>query len=397
VNIIVLFYALAVVLRKPTDLDSSPNSDPNSSKSDAPRHDPSYSPSACENEDADIDHDSAGDAYLHLPPSPFILKQTTRKHQGPNLVLMAGQSDLYTWSDNRHHCRHHEDLHVPHTAVVDSTCAVLSFFDGMFVCPRLSSIICQQHHCVIPLSDLLAHLEKRHGVVLRLSGLNQAAILSHLRSSLLIKLASTVEDVVSIASGVKLSEPVPGLNAPELCVQCANCSRWFLSRDDGPGRCLYKHWRRDRSECRDWHDQQPGTYLASRLPRVYASKLFDVSSLGGFQVTFHSHFEPPGTTPSSDPPPPPKPVDTTLESPQYLIDLGWTPYVESLGVDPLVLIQLVALPSSRTSGMWPEGSEGYRVEEGLGVLYNFLGQYLRDANTRVNSCNDAVRDALVAG
>jgi len=94
---------------------------------------------------------------------------------------------------------------------------------------------------------------------------------------------------------------------------------------------------------------------------------------------------------------PPQVVNTTLQSPQYLIDLGWISYVESLGVDPTILVQLVALPSSRMSGLWPDGSEGYLIEEGLIVLYRLFGFYLKDANTRMNSCGNAVRQALVAG
>ena len=47
--------------------------------------------------------------------------------------------------------------------------------------------------------------------------------------------------------------------------------------------------------------------------------------------------------------------------------------------------------------MWPEDSEGHRIEEGLIVLYDFFGLYLEDADRRVNSCNNSVQDVLVEG
>lgn len=371
-----------------SDYSASDSSSSSDSTSDSPL-------SETEIQGSDGDHNEA--AYLRLPPYPFSHNPATQQRQpGPNLIRLAGKADIYSWSNHRHQCQHHQNSDVPRTALVNSTCAVLSFFNGMYFCPLVNSIICPQHRSVIVDEELLAHWTKHHKVALGRSGSNHALLLSHIRSALLTAPTKTVDEVISIAATLELSEPIPGLTPPELCVQCPNCSRWFISRDESPGRCLHKHWRRSQSGCRDWHDRQPKTYRASRLPRVYASALFIDSTRSGFRVTFHSDFKPCSLA-SSDPSPPEKQVDTTLQSPQYLTDLGWTPYVESLSVDPSILIQLVALPSPRMSGSWPEGSEGYHIEEGLRVLYNFFGQYLRDANTRVNSCNDAVRDALVAG
>lgn len=49
------------------------------------------------------------------------------------------------------------------------------------------------------------------------------------------------------------------------------------------------------------------------------------------------------------------------------------------------------------SCLWPDGSKGHLIKEGLIVLYRLFGFYLKDANTRMNSCGNAVRQALVAG
>jgi len=350
-------------------------------------------------EKVDRDH-YAGEEHLLLPPSPFLANSTTPKSHLPYLICISGE-DRYAWSNRRHRCDH-EQSKIPDEALVDSTCAVLSFFDGMFFCPLLSSIVCPKHG-VITLSELLSHLEKHHAMALKYSRLDRSRILPHLRSALIKSPTSTIEDVVSIAANVELLNPIPGLAPPELCIQCTNCNGWFASRDDAPGRCIQQHWltpsRRglEHSPCYRWHKKQPRGFLASKLPRVYASRLSN-SHGRSLRVTFHSDFEPrPKPSDSSMPSAPPQVVNTTLQSPQYLIDLGWISYVESLGVDPTILVQLVALPSSRMSGLWPDGSEGYLIEEGLIVLYRLFGFYLKDANTRMNSCGNAVRQALVAG
>jgi hypothetical protein len=92
-----------------------------------------------------------------------------------------------------------------------------------------------------------------------------------------------------------------------------------------------------------------------------------------------------------------RPPPSGVESPQYLNNFGWIPYVDGLNAEPSELLQLIALPSNRMVAQWPEDSEGFNVEEGLIILHNFFRLYLRDANTRVNSCHDTIRDALVEG
>jgi hypothetical protein len=139
--------------------------------------------------------------------------------------------------------------------------------------------------------------------------------------------------------------------------------------------------------------------VISSLPRRYASPLFnpDDSRFSNLRVAFVSGYSPAGVEAPSviamEAPPQPFGV----ESPQYLNNFGWIPYVDGLNAEPSELLQLIALPSNRMVAQWPQDSEGFNIEEGLIVLHKFFFHYLQDANTRVNSCHDTIRDALAEG
>ena len=81
-------------------------------------------------------------------------------------------------------------------------------------------------------------------------------------------------------------------------------------------------------------------------------------------------------------------------APQFIADFGWKSYIEKLVADRSVLIQLNSMPSDMMVALWPEGSEGRRIEEGLLILYNFIVTYIQDANTRVNGSHKSLRKAI---
>jgi hypothetical protein len=89
-----------------------------------------------------------------------------------------------------------------------------------------------------------------------------------------------------------------------------------------------------------------------------------------------------------------KPAKQTIMGPQFITDFGWKLYVEKLAADRSALIQLNSMPSGMMVALWPEGSEGRRIEEGLLVLYHFIVTYIQDANTRVNGSHKSLRKAI---
>jgi hypothetical protein len=82
-----------------------------------------------------------------------------------------------------HQCTHQHDCPDSDSALVDSSCALLSFLDGMYFNPYLAqSAVCVLHHTIIPSSDLPQHLQKHlaHVTALRHTGLSTDAIQNHL-------------------------------------------------------------------------------------------------------------------------------------------------------------------------------------------------------------------------
>ena len=351
-------------------------------------------------EDIGDQQDNRKSPRLLPPPTPFLRSPSSKQGQKILLTLVDAKSDIYGWNDGRHRC-HHIDDDVPPSASIDSSCAVLSYFDGMYYCPLLSAIMCPAHHQLVLLSDLRAHLKRHHTFVMRLIGHMLDSLIDHLRRRFRLSLDMTARDLFRDLSNVRLTAPVPGLSKPELCVQCPSCDFWFKSADEKtPWQCIRTHWgKKAHPLCRTWYKNRPRDFLISSLPRRYASPLFNPGDprFSTLRVTFVSGYSPAGVETPDIIAMEARPQPSGVESPQYLDNFGWIQYVDGLNAEPSELLQLIALPSTRMVAQWPEDSEGFNVEEGLIVLHNFFRLYLRDANTRVNSCHDTIRDALVEG
>ena len=329
-----------------------------------------------------------------LPPLPFILNLATGKPHNLSLAFHSGNT--FSWSDGRHQCRHSKPLDTAVSSVVNSECAVLSFFDGMFITPVLSSIVCQHHQCLVPFCELQVHIRNQHKQALTACQWDFSQLLDHIQENSPLSLAKTKEEIRELAARVCLTEPLPGISEPQLCIQCPVCKAYFVSTQRKPGGGIQGHFTRLRppsaSACRDWYRMQKQSFRPSKMPKVYASCLLESRARSTIRVAFSSDYM--GTARS--PPTPESPIlDPGGDLPAYLIEHGWIPYVRAVGARIPALIQLVALPSLRMVDTWPEHSEGYRIEEGLLILSNTLRLYLLTADTRVNSCHDSVRDAIV--
>jgi hypothetical protein len=342
--------------------------------------------------------DNLQNSCLLPPPTPFIRSPGSKRGHEILLAQVDTRSDIYEWNNGRHRC-HHADVDVPSSACIDSSCAVLSYFDGMYFCPLLSAIMCPVHHHLVLLSDLQAHLKKHHKFVMRLIGHMLDSLIGHLQITFSLSFATTPRDLFEKVSNIRLSSPVPGLSKPELCVQCPSCNLWFKSEDDKmPWQCIRAHWgNKVHDRCVTWKQNRPRDSVKLSLPRHYASPLFNPadSRFSNLRVVFVSGYLPASIQAPSITPNEPATQSSSVESPHYLNEFGWIPYVDGLNAEPSELLQLIALPSSRMVAQWPEDSEGFHVEEGLTVLHEFFRLYLQDANTRVNSCHGTVRDALV--
>ena len=268
----------------------------------------------------------------------------------------------------------------------------------MFITPVLSSIVCQRHTRLIPLCEFEHHIRTHHKKAHTACQYDLRKLLDHIKNSAPVPLTNTKQEILELISMVRLTEPLPGLQPPQPCIQCPVCERWFVSPRKKRGGHIRGHWIRVTSPlaCREWFRRQPRTFKPGSMPRIYASSVFPDKVNCTIRVTFSSDYTPSDGTVQQPLTLEPSTLDPGRDLPAYLIENGWIPYTQGLRAHNPTLIQLVALPSPRMVDTWPDDSEGHCIEEGLLVLSNFFRLYLLTANTRVNSCHETVRDEIVS-
>jgi hypothetical protein len=354
-------------------------------------------------------------AFDQKPPSPFVF--TADQRRGKKFLrptLKKVEEHTFRWDDGRHQCSHqNSESHSNTGAMVDSSCAVLSFLDGMYVSPYCAqTIVCPQHQTLIPCADLETHLKNHHRMALTRCQLSVSEIQDHLFHAFGISAAQSVESVAEAISSLRPSSPIPGLPEPDLCIQCPCCEQWYPTRRYGVGRLLTQHWRRNGPNgCMAWRKKEGSKVRPKDLPSKYASPLFVGvwgASKNGIRMVFSDDFQIPAietyhrhlvSDPNGHDELDERDVRPSVPYvvPEYIQKFGWHPYVLGLGADHMTLVQLVALPSKYTAHSWREDSEGRRVETGLNVVYDFIRTYLSDANDLVNDMDGCVRSAITAG
>jgi hypothetical protein len=354
----------------------------------------------------DADKNSTLPAELRLPPSPFN-SVVYFADERPYLVRVNGS---YMWHDERHRCTHKDEITTTESSLVDSTCCVLSFFDGMYYSRALGSIICPYHDTLVAFEDLEKHVTVDHTTACKCAGFSIPHLLKHISHNLGIPDSQSREMVLRRISENPPSSPIPGLTLPVKCIRCPNCHEWYKTGRTNEAANLQKHWtsvkRRDGSQllkCREWYSKNTAQIRPETLLRLYASTLFrsgkKSSSSSLHRVPYAVDYCPPDGESLAEVekvrknkyPPATKQF---IVSPEFITNFGWKSYIESLQADRSALIQLIAMPSNRMAEHWPKGSEGRHIEEGLIVLHRFVVTYMQDANTRVNGSHKSIRRAI---
>lgn len=342
-------------------------------------------------------------------PIPFSVDPVTHKLSQP-LLERADDSETFCWSDGRHQCSHDKNSEPANGEDPRSTCAALAYIDSMYCDPQTSFIICPDHHCVLlaDFEEFQQHIAKHHKLakkMLKKSKISLETIHSHVMTSYSPQPIKTLGELADFIANNTLLAPIQGLSSPKLSLQCPQCLHWFHCSDYWWKRCLYQHYykgtaRESTAACVAWAAEQPEGYDLYSGPRLYTQQLFLAGDRAGLRMVLPSDYTPAGTI---EPPTPAlassshRHPDLTITSPKYLVEHGWTPYVETLDANPSTFVELVAVPSRRTQAMWDRGTQGYMIEEGLMAFYRLFGLYMEDGNNRMNSCDDVVRENLVTG
>jgi hypothetical protein len=324
----------------------------------------------------------------------------------PYLIRVNGS---YAWHDERHRCNHEDKSTVTESSLVDSSCCVLSFFNGMYYCRALGCIVCPYHDTLVAFDDLENHVTVDHSTACKCLGYSVPHILKHISRNLGIPINQSREMVLINISENPPASPIPGLTLPIKCIQCPNCHNWYkMGRTNGAAN-LQIHWRepnkrKGAQQCREWYSQNTAQIKPEHLPQLYASRLFrggtKSSSAGLYRLPYAADYCPPDSESPADVASagkrkrPPEMERRFVVSPQFITNFGWKSYIEALEADRSALMQLNAMPSHRMAELWRERSEGRYIEEGLIVLHAFMVTYMQDANTRVNGSHKSIRRAI---
>ncbi|KAG5223237.1 hypothetical protein IMY05_C1151000500 [Salix suchowensis] len=295
-----------------------------------------------------------------------------------------------------------------------SECTELKVF-GLHYSVELDVIICKTHSggCLVPTDNLLQHVKSHHSQDLTF-GLKHrpksewSRIGNHLLSAHGIDAQQTCESLLrSLPTHLQNPLLVKGrLRYKSIIADFYKCPRegcrmWAIH----VGKKNISSEYNIRRHYRETHDDH--------LPPIQRSRAQKIMVLSGkqeicawFKLPAQSSQAPRAQTTSMDAPSsstrspsaqPSRPIDESVMQATWMIRLGWTNYLESLGTGMLVetLMQLAApLYSSTNIPACPSNME--YLELSLRVLNQESGSYFMNSNNFLNSRHASLRSVVVA-
>jgi hypothetical protein len=313
------------------------------------------------------------------------------------MLILDNDTAAFYWSDERHRCSHNMVAAAIDGSTVDGSCAALSYFSGMFYSPIINLLVSPRFRTAIPFSQLQHFLKTKEKVALKFAlssnHITLDLLLEHFSSVFQIDLEQTVESATQELSGLELHYPIPTLAEPVQAIRCTGCLGWYNSSNNRWLGGIKAHWYYSNSTC----PKLPPLQERDNPPRRWTLPLFQGllgKQLLSARVPMVPSWNPQGYTPiyarNED-------VVVTYSAPEWISDLGWQDYMESLNARPSALLQLISLPSEQTVNSWPDDSTGHLVESGLCVVHEFMRSYLIRADKLVNQSHPSLRGIITAG
>lgn len=324
---------------------------------------------------------------------------------GLSLLQISAESPLplYCWSDRSYQCCHNipDSDRLLAELSINSKCAALAYIHGMYYNASLGVIISPSHRTCLPWADFSSFIQRRCSSVYHLLQKDSLfdSILRHIQTTFELSITQTVETVMETANALIIASAIPGLPTPELALRCPGCKRWYnatgINRSWRSG--MRRHWT--SPNCPSKPSQIEQDNYQWDLERRWTIPLFTGlrgNSASPDRLVLSEEYDPGITSasPFSDSSMTPQ---VRYAEPQWAHVLGWSDYLESLGAEPSALNQLIGLPSVQTYKIWPEESEGRRIEQALYLIHNSLKTYLEHANNLVSNSHPSLRSAITAG
>jgi hypothetical protein len=244
-------------------------------------------------------------------------------------------------------------------------CAVLSFFQ-LYFSPILQAIVSPRKHSLLYTKSLQSTLDGRvHGIEIDV-------LLQHILSGFHLPNNETPQSLFDrIHKNLTLSQPLLGLPSPTLQDQCPICHGWFSSRMD------------------DHLKSHPGVSPRS-IVKKHVVTLWQENKYKRFKVRMDDDWANLSVQPVIC-----SPIHTYLVAP-HLEKYGYAEHVKSWNVPNLSpILQIADLPSKQTI-QWPVDTIAWKIEQALVQIHSATGQYLEEANVRINSGHSVMRRAVVS-
>lgn len=339
------------------------------------------------------------------PPQPYPLNPDTMKLVLAKLQLVPN-TNVYKWSSGGQHCTHDSRDPLSEISCVDSSCAVLSYLQGMYYSPALKAIVASKNGMaeILTAKDLIKHIgHKTFPKHIRdqatHAGLKK--LVNHVAKAfnMDVKESSQDSDFLKRVSSIIVPRPPPYFAEPTLGVKCPKCPLWF-SRKSG----LTRHWNGSRS-CKleiDEREEVLQNYQSfERYSQSYGP--LNTGDRSGLKISLPDGWTPHGKKKTQITPPSLAPSGP-YRPPSYFEEIGWWKYVSGIKGGGLeFLSQYTATPSraliaaaEKAADKSPILEATARLERGL---YQFSMKvaplYLSDAQRLIEEYHPGLRDIIL--
>ncbi|KAG6843947.1 hypothetical protein H0H87_011483 [Tephrocybe sp. NHM501043] len=330
-----------------------------------------------------------------LPPIPPFSMPTSAGCKTKRLQLISKSDHSFQWSDGGHTCTHHHSPPLEKSELVDSSCAVLSFF-GCFYSPTLGSIVSRKLNSIIPRD----FWDKRFKVPS--TGQDFKDLVKHIEQAFGISEDQTIEKIYEPIKDVAFSRLPPGLPAPSVAWRCPHCKLWytaqFPSQPTTTWGGLRSHWKRNPN-CKIQIEALKQQGLADHgcqealFQKAYASNVFSTVQVACSLRLFMARDWEPSSLPTVIPrlyaPPP-----ITAAPPGFLVELGWKDLVDDLDIPLPTLLSFLSLPMPR---LYVANEQRGQFEVALSIVVRILKTYLQHIDNLLSTYHGRVREEITRG
>lgn len=333
------------------------------------------------------------------PPVPYLQTHQNRSTESFSLVSIPNE-DGYAWSNDQLRCTHQNSPALDKQELVDSSCAVLSYFSAYYS-PICGAIVSIERSSILPMNIIHARLTQSLSMRVKTSGHKLEDLIEHIRTTFSIPSTQTIDTINKELSYRRFTTLPPGLPEPQKARRCPTCKGWY-SEQVQVLQGLKNHWNKSGlvlcgqvdsegrlKEAKGRRKHNNGAHYFESAYTSMAFKSVTSPNNRSMRLVMSEDWVPPTPVPQKEERYMPAPTPYT--PPAFLVDLGWIDHIRELNMPIPVLLGYLSLPTPR---LYVQGLRARTFEDGLAVLVKVIKAYLVHADIRVSTFHGRLRDAI---